>query len=213
VNSLAAGLSLTSIAVRTKNPLQADKILLVAARLFATHRFHEARMEDIAAAAEVGKGTLYRYFRDKDELYLALLARAADQLSQRLREAVEAEVGPRAKLEATVGAILGFFEEHPHLLDLITHAEAMRPPDREFPWQAARVATITLVLRLLDEARDEGCFTIRDPEITVHLLLGGMRSLLRFGTRPFPADLPRRLVDAFLFGAAVKGTKRNGAVR
>ena len=62
--------------MRSKTPLQAEKILAAAAQLFATHRFHEARMEDIAALAEVGKGTLYRYFKDKEELYLALLQRA-----------------------------------------------------------------------------------------------------------------------------------------
>ena len=72
--------------MRTKTPVLPEKILTVAARLFATHRFHEARMEDIAAAAEVGKGTLYRYFKDKEELYLALLERTAEQLSQCLSQ-------------------------------------------------------------------------------------------------------------------------------
>ncbi len=41
-------------------------------------------MEDIAAAAEVGKGTLYRYFKDKDELYEALLEQAAQEITTRL---------------------------------------------------------------------------------------------------------------------------------
>ena len=39
-------------------------------------------MDDIAAEAEVGKGTLYRYFSDKEELYLALLAQAYRVLEQ-----------------------------------------------------------------------------------------------------------------------------------
>ena len=58
--------------MRAKSPEQVDRMLDAAARLFGAHRFHEVRMEDVAAAAEVGKGTLYRYFRDKEELYLAL---------------------------------------------------------------------------------------------------------------------------------------------
>src|ERR671923_69581 len=74
--------------VRTRTPQQADRILAAAARLFAGHRFHEARMEDIAALAEVGKGTLYRYFKDKEELYLALLERAAVGLRDRLHTAL-----------------------------------------------------------------------------------------------------------------------------
>ena len=66
--------------MRTKTPHLADRMLLAAARLFGTQRFHEVRMDDIAAEAEVSKGTLYRYFKDKDELYLALVARCSRNL-------------------------------------------------------------------------------------------------------------------------------------
>src|SRR5262245_11806454 len=118
--------------------MQADKILAAAARLFATHRFHEARMEDIAAQAEVGKGTLYRYFKDKEELYVALLRRAADGLLCRLQHAVAQSASPREQLVFVVDALLSYFDEQPHLLDLIQHAEAMQNPDQEFPWQAVR---------------------------------------------------------------------------
>src|SRR5437763_3594011 len=91
-------ISSSRIAVRTRTPRQAEKILTAAAQLFATHRFHEARMEDIAALAEVGKGTLYRYFKDKEELYLALLSQAAEGLTARLGEELEGAEGPRARL-------------------------------------------------------------------------------------------------------------------
>src|SRR2546423_14811314 len=109
-------------AVRTRSPLQADKILAAAAQLFATHRFHEARMEDIAALAEVGKGTLYRYFKDKEELYLALLEQAAAGMEACLARVMENEAGPREQLVAVVAAIFDYFESHPHLFDLIQHA-------------------------------------------------------------------------------------------
>src|SRR5258708_38296209 len=100
--------------VRVKTAQQSEKILCVAARLFAAHRFHETRMEDIASAAEVGKGTLYRYFKDKDELYTALLVRAAEELETRLHEDVDQAVGTRGKLEAIVGTIITYFDERPH---------------------------------------------------------------------------------------------------
>src|SRR5207248_6658178 len=100
-------------------------MLDVAARLFASRRFHEVRMEDIAAEADVGKGTLYRYFKDKDDLYLALLSRAAGQLIERVRAALDRDDGPVGRLEAVVGAALTFFDEQPHVLDLIQRAEAL----------------------------------------------------------------------------------------
>src|SRR5215207_9486442 len=106
--------------VRTKTSQQADKILGAAARLFAKHRFHEARMEDIAALAEVGKGTLYRYFKDKEELYLALLQAASEGVLDRLRRTVACSSAcPRKQLVAITAAFIDYFDEQPHLFDLI----------------------------------------------------------------------------------------------
>jgi TetR/AcrR family fatty acid metabolism transcriptional regulator len=190
------------LAVRTKTPEQAEKILTAAARLFAGQRFHEARMEDIAAAAEVGKGTLYRYFKDKEELYTALLARAADQQGEQLRTAVGRAGGARAKLEAAVGVFVHFFDDNPHLLDLIQHAEMLHKRADDFPWQRARDESMQLVRTIFKEADAAGEFTVRDPELGMLLLMGGVRAVLRFGERPRAPGLVPRIVDAFLAGAA-----------
>jgi AcrR family transcriptional regulator len=187
--------------VRTKTPLQADKILEAAARLFGTQRFHEVRMEDIAAEAQVGKGTLYRYFSDKEELYLALLGVASEQFTRRLQEVVTQAEGPRAQLEAVVAAIIAFFDERPHLLNLIQRAEVLRGSGTEFPWQQARHELLQLVLDLFAHGREEGAFALADPHLAVLLLLGGVRSVIRFGKRPRPRDLAARIVHTFLHGA------------
>lgn len=48
-------------------------ILETATRLFASRPFHEVRLEDIAAEASLGKGTLYVYFSSKEDIYLELI--------------------------------------------------------------------------------------------------------------------------------------------
>ena len=185
--------------MRCKSPAQADKILAAAARLFATHRFHEARMEDIAALAEVAKGTLYRYFRDKDELYLALLRLAGDDLQERLTACHDATLDPRRRLVLLVDAILTYFDEQPHLFDLITHAEAMQRPGAEIPWQETRAQTFDLTRDIFRAGIAAGHFRIEDPELAMLLLLGGIRAVLRFQP-PRPADVADRLVAGFLEG-------------
>jgi AcrR family transcriptional regulator len=188
--------------VRTKTAAQADKILSAAAALFATHRFHEARMEDIAALAEVGKGTLYRYFRDKDELYLALLERAGVGLSERLHRELEGAVGAQAQLVAIVRAILGYFHDSPHLIDLIQHAEVMQRPGQPFPWLKTREETLALTRGVFAEAERVGDFTVEDPELAVLMLLGGLRGVMRFGRGWDAAAVAARIVGDFLHGAA-----------
>src|SRR5437773_2661957 len=113
-------------------------MLDAAGRLFGAHRFHEVRMEDIAAEAEVGKGTIYRYFSDKEELFTALLERSSRQLIAHLEEEKSRGGSHRDRLHSFVKTVIEFFDERPHLFDLIQRAEVMRGRGRDFPWQKAR---------------------------------------------------------------------------
>jgi AcrR family transcriptional regulator len=193
--------------MRTKTTCQAEKMLDAAARLFGSQRFHEVRMEDIAAEATVGKGTLYRYFSDKEELYAALLERASHQFMSRLENALKDADGPRQRLLAVAATSLDFFAEQPHVSDLIQRAETHTDPTHLLPWQRVRDRTHQLMLDLFAEARARGDFVIRDPEIGVLLFLGGLRSVIRFGPRPQPRNLAQRVVDAFLEGADLPSSK------
>jgi AcrR family transcriptional regulator len=180
--------------------LQADKMLDAAARLFASQRFHEVRMEDIAAEAAVGKGTLYRYFKDKDELFIALMHRSAGHFQDRIDSLVSGQATARGKLQAIVHGIVEFFDEHPHLFDLLQRAEVMQGPD--YPWRQTRDSLLQSVLNTFKEAEKRGEFSIRDPELAGWILLGGMRGVIRFGTQPRAADLAERIVDGIIVGHA-----------
>jgi AcrR family transcriptional regulator len=176
-------------------------MLDAASRLFAAKHFHEVRMEDIAAEAGVGKGTLYRYFVTKDDLYLKLLERAAAEYMDRLRQAAQSVEGARARLVAVVAAIVAFFDAQPHIMELIQRAEVDRGRGAGFPWLAAREGLFRLVSDLFAEGCARGEFRVADPELSMMLLLGGLRTLLRFGPRPRPPYLAERVVDALLQGS------------
>jgi TetR/AcrR family fatty acid metabolism transcriptional regulator len=184
--------------VRTK--IQAEQILAVAARLFGSRRFHEVRMEDIAAEADVGKGTLYRFFQDKEEMYLALVGRASEQFLQRVQAEAAGVADPRAKLEAVTAAIIAFFDAQPHLLELILRAELLRPSGTSFPWQQAREGVMRLILDILRQAKECNHFAVTDPELVELMLLGGIRAVVRFSEPPRTPDLPRRIVAGLLDG-------------
>jgi AcrR family transcriptional regulator len=175
-----------------------ERILETAGRLFSSRRFHEVRMDDIAAATAIGKGTLYRYFKDKEALFLALLEQAARQLTEQARDEVAGAEGARARLVALVDTVIRFFDRHPHLLDLIQRAEVIR--GRNMPWQQARDELLRMVLGLFEEGREQGEFAVADADLGALLLLGGLRSVLRFAAPPRPPDLSRRIVERFLNG-------------
>src|SRR5690606_14514123 len=95
-------------------------IMKAAAALFAERPYHEVRLDDVAEAAKVGKGTLYVYFRSKEHLYGSLVLEGFTQLIDRLSSQVEHPTGTAWQ---TLGLII---REHvewaastPHLFQLI----------------------------------------------------------------------------------------------
>jgi TetR/AcrR family fatty acid metabolism transcriptional regulator len=186
-------------------------MLDVAARLFGMRLFHEVRMEDVAAEAGVAKGTIYRHFRDKDELFLALLKRGAGQLHEQLQAADAPAAAPQARLTALMGAVIEFFDGQPHVLDLIQRAESLGRL-RE-TWQPARDELTHRVGELLAEGQRRSDFAVADPETASLILLGGVRAVIRFGRRPRPPGLAGRVVETVLFGASLPAAARLAAHR
>jgi AcrR family transcriptional regulator len=190
-----------------------DKIMAAAMGLFGTRQFHEVRMEDVAEEAGVGKGTLYRYFTDKDDLFIALITHALERFVERVRDAVESRERPTDQLEAFVAAALAFFDEQPHLLDLVQRAEVLRGHGAEAPWiKKTRPAVVRILEEVFRRGRLQREFQIADPELATHLLLGGLRSIIRFGPQPRPRDLARRIVRLHLHGANGHGAEQRKRV-
>lgn len=70
------------------------RILDTAAELFANHPYHKVLLSDVARGASVGKGTLYLYFKSKDDLYFGVLFRGFSILIETIQRFIEAEDRP-----------------------------------------------------------------------------------------------------------------------
>jgi len=87
-----------------------DQILTAAHGVFASRGFKDATVCDIAEAAGIAKGTLYLYFKSKEDIYWAALNRGLDELHALTRAAIEQAAGPREKLFAFVDVKVRFFD-------------------------------------------------------------------------------------------------------
>lgn len=186
------------MSIKPATPQQ--KILASAEIMFASKRFHEVLMEDIAISAGVGKGTIYRYFKNKEELYAALLEDASNELMGLIENAVKTEVSCKNKLIVILQTSINLFDAKPHLFDLILHAEAFQKASVEFPWQQTRWNVIQLVESLFQQAEDQKEFSIKSPKESSLLLLGGLRAIIRFGNKPRHKELCTDIVHHFLNG-------------
>jgi AcrR family transcriptional regulator len=109
-----------------------EAILVAATSLFSEHGFNDADTQALAERLGVGKGTLYRCFASKRELFLAAVDRAIRQLHERVRSSMEGVDDPLQCVTRSVRAYLEFFAEHPEYVELIIQERALFK-DRKTP--------------------------------------------------------------------------------
>jgi AcrR family transcriptional regulator len=75
-----------------------EKLIDVARQLFAHKGIENTTMSDIASASDKGRRTIYTYFKNKREIYNAVIERESEQLVSRLRDLVNTDLSPTEKL-------------------------------------------------------------------------------------------------------------------
>ena len=81
-------------------------LLDAAARVIARKGYHQTRISDIAADADVGLGTFYLHFKTKNEIFIELVEDGARQLRDAITLAKKGITDPARNLEITIDTIL-----------------------------------------------------------------------------------------------------------
>jgi AcrR family transcriptional regulator len=91
---------------------KAEEILKAATLVFSKDDFHKVTMEEIAKGANVGKGTLYRYYKNKEDLYFSIILKGLDSLHRYIIVMLEKEKDVISKIKRFVYCVLRFFEKN-----------------------------------------------------------------------------------------------------
>jgi AcrR family transcriptional regulator len=177
-----------------------------AERLFTSRRFHEITTDEIAHAAHVGKGTIYRHFKDKDDLFYQVATSGFDELCDLLKAGDAASLPYEQQLFGAVSAIDRFFAGRLQLLRMMQaedgRATWMRGRDRE-AWLRKRARLADAVASVI--ARGVKQNKVRSdmpPHVLAHLLLGMLRTRARaLGEYPAEQRDLALLLDFFCRGA------------
>lgn len=96
--------------------MRRQMILEAALQLFTEKGFNLTTVDEIAAQAELGKGTIYSYFKSKDEIYLAILQEGMEILQRRMEQAID---NPNSAVEALYSLYDTFTQYHRERLGFI----------------------------------------------------------------------------------------------
>jgi AcrR family transcriptional regulator len=103
---------------RSEDPGKRQAILDQAIRTFAELGFRGTDVQVIADRAGVGKGTIYRYFRSKQDLFWATTYEVLQRMERHMFQAMEGVEDARAKLRAAAVGYARFFLANPEYLQL-----------------------------------------------------------------------------------------------
>lgn len=146
-----------------------------AARLFCEQGYGGTSMDDVAAAVELTKGTLYHHFPGKAEILAQIYDEAADFVLAGTKEIPE-DIPPPAAVRSLVAGIMQLIEERRHLVTIF---------HQEMPWverwlpaaDARRIRRkmrqyINYVESVLQRGIDSGDFLEVDVHPTAYALIG-----------------------------------------
>ncbi|MCE9589083.1 MAG: TetR/AcrR family transcriptional regulator [Planctomycetes bacterium] len=174
-----------------------------AVRLFANRPFHEVLLDDVAAAAGVGKGTLYVYFKNKEDLYFSLIHDGFSAVVDRLKNELDAEGLPAIDaLRVVITELVAFSEQHPALFELMrSFGKAKCSPAMD----AKRSELSTIIEQIIRRGIRRGELRDPHPELTAQCVPGLVRSVFLFG----PKGLEPRVIVNQLVGLLGHGLRKN----
>ncbi len=102
-----------------------QQIIVAAKRVFSQNGYSKSTMEDIAREAELSPGTLYLYFKNKDELYASLSLRILQYLNIRLEDVKkEKNSGITHRITAIKEALFDVYQFDPMILISMFHLQS-----------------------------------------------------------------------------------------
>lgn len=190
---------------RPSTPFLRERILQSAAELFADREFDLVLIDEVATHAGVGKGSVYRQFKSKEELYAAAVIDGFAELQREIRTALAGCTSVRDQIATIVRHTVRFFWTRRQFFALLRDPKAL-PPSQERQYRAQRNELSRLISGVLDEAVRRG--TMRpgyDTRVAAEALLGMIRGINRYGRE---YTTPDRAVDVvtsiFLDGCAAR---------
>ena len=97
-----------------------ERILDAAIKVFAAEGFYNAKVSQIAHEAGVADGTIYLYFKSKDDLLINLFEDRMERVNANLREAIETESTAVARLKRIVKLHLELVEQNRDMAEVIS---------------------------------------------------------------------------------------------
>lgn len=188
-----------------------SEIMQATEKLFATRRFHEITLDDVIREAGVGKGTVYRYFKDKDDLFFQTAIAGFDEMCALIEDTSPGDAPFDRQLLDVCQQVAAFSQKRRSLFRMMQSEESRVHGCRgrvRKQWMTHREKLVTAMAGVLARGAAEGLIRNDiDPAVLARVLL----SALRTHSRELSESLGERrglqtIVELFLGGAGFRAS-------
>jgi len=159
-----------------------EEILSAAEKVFAAKGFFPTTMSEIAETAEFGTGTLYKYFKSKEDLYFTLIDEKTDEINRLVKSELLQKTSAIERLKKVLGLQLEFIERNRDFFRIYT-SEGSR-----FEWTVKdelgkgihekMVTYIHILAEVMNQGIEGGEFRALNPMDLAHALVGIVNSYI-----------------------------------
>ena len=158
-----------------------DSILDATDRLLARFGYRKMTVEDIAAEAGIGKGTIYLHFTSKEEVVLSHIDRIVDRLNGQLTEIARSNATTAERLrQMLLTRVLFRFDSIQHYTQSLNDLLAVLRPRLLARRAQYFESEAQIFSEVLASGRESGELNFEDEHVTAHALLQATNGLLPY---------------------------------
>ncbi|HVO24969.1 MAG TPA: TetR/AcrR family transcriptional regulator [Candidatus Margulisiibacteriota bacterium] len=189
-------------------------IIGCASDIFSEREFHEVLTDDIAQRLGIGKGTIYRYFGSKEELYLAAIGEDLNGLHAAVTAVLQQDAPLETTVEAVVRTMVNYFWRRRDFFVLMQRLEPKLKARERADWRKRRDDVVGMVRRVIERAAARGEIGRVNARLAVEVLFGMIRGVCVYRAESDrPEELTRLVTAIFLGGVGGDGRRVQGRAR
>ena len=192
-----------------------QKLVDVARKLFAKNGLENTTMNDIAVASGKGRRTLYTYFKNKEDIYSAVIASELERLSDKLDEVAAKKIQPQDKIIELIYTHLNMIKE------TVVRNGNLRAEFFRNIWMVEKIRKnfdedeIELFRKVYADGKADGEFDIDNVELVAditHYCIKGLEVPYIYGRlgHGLTEETSKPLVAKVVYGALGKSLKKDG---
>ena len=186
-----------------------EQILEASKHVFAKYGYRGTRVDDIAEQLGVGKGTIYRYFKDKKTLFVEVFETGMHCLNSTIKESTEVIAEPPQRIKTAVNLFLKYFDNDKEMIEILMQMRSEFKEEYKRICNALYADYIVRIQENLQAGIEQGLFRQMDVEKTAEAMSSMLHGILQTfyyvqGTNESLTDRADAMVGLILNGLMKK---------